>query len=144
MTDLFHFYRSKVQTNKITLYKTMMVLVAVLVLGPRFFSSKFMNQGFYEKFSTEFIICWLPHHVLNLMILFKHDFKFTKATFVVKITSHCVSFCHGNFSNIHQTFWSRKKSKILAMINPILYGFMSEWMRKHLRAIWSGCCLGVN
>ena len=79
----------------------MMVLVAVLVLGPRFFSSKFMNQGFYEKFSTEFIICWLPHHVLNLMILFKHDFKFTKATFVVKITSHCVSFCHGNFSNIN-------------------------------------------
>ena len=50
---------------------------------------------YFINLPWEFIVCWLPHHVLNLLILFKEDFKFTKATFVVKITAHCVSFCHG-------------------------------------------------
>ena len=88
----------------------MMILVAALVLT--------------------FIICWLPHHVINIMILYT-DFQWTKSTFCLKIASHCLSFCHGK--SLFNLFI--RSNLVLGMLNPLLYSFASEWMRVHLSQI---------
>ena len=104
----------------------------------------FSGQGFSRSINVlTFIFCWLPHHILNLVILFKEDFEFTKKTFIVKIASHCLSFCHGK---IHYTVFTVSlylvqkhrniKLIITGMLNPLLYGFMSDWMRNHLKNMW--------
>ncbi|XP_053571585.1 galanin receptor type 1-like [Bombina bombina] len=64
-----------------------------------------------------FLVCWMPHHIISLWVIFSH-FPLNNATFAFRIISHCLAY--GN-----------------SCINPIIYAFLSENFRKACRQVFS-------
>ncbi|XP_033630595.1 galanin receptor type 1-like [Asterias rubens] len=66
-----------------------------------------------------FGICWLPHHIMYMWILYG-DFPFTDGTLVLKVTEIIMSSCN-------------------SCLNPIIYSIMSENFRQALRRYLRRC-----
>ena len=81
-----------------------------------------------------FLICWLPHYVVSVLILYDDNFQWTTNTFFIKIAANCISYCHGKSFIFFQNY-SSYLLKISGMLNPLLYAFASEWMRAHLSVL---------
>ncbi|XP_028912565.1 galanin receptor type 2 [Ornithorhynchus anatinus] len=66
-----------------------------------------------------FCLCWLPHHALLLSVWFGH-FPLTRATYILRILSHLLSYAN-------------------SCVNPIVYALVSKHFRKGFRRI----CVGL-
>ncbi|KAM9408607.1 galanin receptor type 1b [Pholidichthys leucotaenia] len=64
-----------------------------------------------------FLLCWMPHHIISMWVEFG-SFPLNDASFVFRITSHCLSY--GN-----------------SCVNPVLYAFLSENFRKNCRQVFT-------
>ncbi|KAG8504365.1 Galanin receptor type 1 [Galemys pyrenaicus] len=63
-----------------------------------------------------FGISWLPHHVIRLWVEFGH-FPLTPASFLFRITAHCLAYSNSS-------------------VNPIIYAFLSENFRKAYKQVF--------
>ncbi|KAM9308320.1 galanin receptor type 1 [Gastrophryne carolinensis] len=70
-----------------------------------------------------FGISWLPHHVIYLWAEFG-DFPLTQASFVFRITAHCLAYSNSS-------------------VNPIIYAFLSENFRKAYKQVFK-CQIGCD
>ncbi|XP_044150866.1 galanin receptor type 1 [Bufo gargarizans] len=70
-----------------------------------------------------FGISWLPHHVIHLWVEFG-SFPLTQASFVFRITAHCLAYSNSS-------------------VNPIIYAFLSENFRKAYKQVFK-CQMGCN
>ncbi|XP_072267646.1 galanin receptor type 1 [Pyxicephalus adspersus] len=70
-----------------------------------------------------FGISWLPHHVICLWVEFG-DFPLTQASFVFRITAHCLAYSNSS-------------------VNPIIYAFLSENFRKAYKQVFK-CQIGCD
>ncbi|XP_053105046.1 galanin receptor type 1 isoform X2 [Hemicordylus capensis] len=68
-----------------------------------------------------FGISWLPHHVVHLWAEFG-DFPLTQASFLFRITAHCLAYSNSS-------------------VNPIIYAFLSENFRKAYKQVFK-CQIG--
>lgn len=68
-----------------------------------------------------FGISWLPHHVIHLWAEFG-DFPLTQASFIFRITAHCLAYSNSS-------------------VNPIIYAFLSENFRKAYKQVFK-CQIG--
>ncbi|XP_072890299.1 galanin receptor 2b-like [Hemitrygon akajei] len=64
-----------------------------------------------------FCVCWLPHHVL-IMCFWFGDFPFNKATFALRLISHCMSYAN-------------------SCLNPIVYALISKHFRKRFKQVFT-------
>ncbi|XP_043924030.1 galanin receptor 2b-like [Protopterus annectens] len=64
-----------------------------------------------------FCICWLPHHVVILCFWFGH-FPFNKATYAIRLVSHCMSYAN-------------------SCLNPIVYALISKHFRKRFKQVFT-------
>ncbi|XP_063156290.1 galanin receptor type 1 [Candoia aspera] len=70
-----------------------------------------------------FGISWLPHHVVHLWAEFG-DFPLTQASFLFRITAHCLAYSNSS-------------------VNPIIYAFLSENFRKAYKQVFE-CQISHN
>lgn len=63
-----------------------------------------------------FGISWLPHHVVHLWAEFG-AFPLTPASFLFRITAHCLAYSNSS-------------------VNPIIYAFLSENFRKAYKQVF--------
>ncbi|KAM8966739.1 galanin receptor type 1 [Pelodytes ibericus] len=70
-----------------------------------------------------FGISWLPHHVIHLWAEFG-SFPLTQASFVFRITAHCLAYSNSS-------------------VNPIIYAFLSENFRKAYKQVFK-CQIGCD
>ncbi|XP_056377377.1 galanin receptor type 1 isoform X2 [Hyla sarda] len=70
-----------------------------------------------------FGISWLPHHVIHLWAEFG-IFPLTQASFVFRITAHCLAYSNSS-------------------VNPIIYAFLSENFRKAYKQVFK-CQIGCD
>ncbi|XP_066435570.1 galanin receptor type 1 [Eleutherodactylus coqui] len=70
-----------------------------------------------------FGISWLPHHVIHLWAEFG-TFPLTQASFVFRVTAHCLAYSNSS-------------------VNPIIYAFLSENFRKAYKQVFK-CQMGCN
>ncbi|KAM9095412.1 galanin receptor type 1 [Sarcophilus harrisii] len=68
-----------------------------------------------------FGISWLPHHVIHLWVEFG-VFPLTTASFLFRITAHCLAYSNSS-------------------VNPIIYAFLSENFRKAYKQVFK-CRIG--
>ncbi|XP_061450116.1 galanin receptor type 1 [Rhineura floridana] len=68
-----------------------------------------------------FGISWLPHHVVHLWAEFG-DFPLTQASFLFRVTAHCLAYSNSS-------------------VNPIIYAFLSENFRKAYKQVFK-CQIG--
>ncbi|KAG8571418.1 hypothetical protein GDO81_011639 [Engystomops pustulosus] len=70
-----------------------------------------------------FGISWLPEHVIRLWAEFG-SFPLTQASFVFRITAHCLAYSNSS-------------------VNPIIYAFLSENFRKAYKQVFK-CQIGCD
>lgn len=68
-----------------------------------------------------FGISWLPHHIVHLWAEFG-DFPLTQASFLFRVTAHCLAYSNSS-------------------VNPIIYAFLSENFRKAYKQVFK-CQVG--
>ncbi|XP_072348124.1 galanin receptor 2b-like [Scyliorhinus torazame] len=64
-----------------------------------------------------FCLCWLPHHVVILCFWFGY-FPFNKATYALRLVSHCLSYAN-------------------SCLNPIVYALISKHFRKRFKQVFT-------
>ncbi|XP_018408494.1 PREDICTED: galanin receptor type 1 [Nanorana parkeri] len=70
-----------------------------------------------------FGISWLPHHVIYMWVEFG-NFPLTQASYVFRITAHCLAYSNSS-------------------VNPIIYAFLSENFRKAYKQVFK-CQIGCD
>ncbi|KAF7245193.1 Galanin receptor type 1 [Varanus komodoensis] len=70
-----------------------------------------------------FGISWLPHHIVHLWAEFG-DFPLTQASFLFRVTAHCLAYSNSS-------------------VNPIIYAFLSENFRKAYKQVFK-CQIGMS
>ncbi|KAM5157608.1 galanin receptor type 1 [Mantella aurantiaca] len=70
-----------------------------------------------------FGISWLPHHMIYLWVVFG-NFPITQASYVFRITAHCLAYSNSS-------------------VNPIIYAFLSENFRKAYKQVFK-CQIGCD
>lgn len=68
-----------------------------------------------------FCLSWLPHHIVHLWVEFG-TFPLNQASFVLRITAHCLAYSNSS-------------------VNPIIYAFLSENFRKAYKQVFK-CQIG--